>query len=94
MNFVNRHQDPLPLILPAGHGQSRRQEIAGLRLEDAAMLAFNGQLHAVHEPAPSVDADQIASLARWLQQMPTETAEATLDLRMAKADSLALMLAE
>ena len=92
MNFVNRQMDPLPLTLPVGRGQSRRQEIAGLRLEDAAMLAFNCQLRAVHEQAPSVDADQIASLARWLQQLPSETAEATLELRMAKAESLALML--
>lgn len=92
MNFVNKYQDPLPLTLPVGQEQSRRQEIAGLRLEDAAMLAFNGELRAVHERAPSVDVDQIASLARWLQELPTETAEATLDARMAKAESLALML--
>jgi hypothetical protein len=39
-----------------------------------------------------VDADQVASLARWLQDLPQDKAEATIALRMARADSLAQML--
>lgn len=92
MNFAKRYPELLPLDLPSGHQPSRRTEIAGLQLADAAMLAFNCQLREVHEQAPAVDADQIASLARWLQAIPAETAEATIGLRMAKAESLASML--
>ena len=90
MNFLNSHREALPLALPAT--QSNRHEIAGLNLADAAMLAFNHQLHDVHEQAPSVEADQIVGLAQWLQGLPSETAEATISLRMARAESLRRML--
>lgn len=92
MNFLRSYREPLPLALPLAHAKPRRQEIAGLQLADAAMLAFNNQLHGVHQRAPSVDADQIASLARWLQTLPAETAEATINLRLARAESLRQML--
>jgi hypothetical protein len=92
MNFLNSYQEPLPLALPSVHANSRRQEIAGLKLADAAMLAFNYQLHDVSEKAPSVDADQVVSLARWLQDLPEKTAEATINLRLARAESLRRML--
>jgi hypothetical protein len=92
MKTVYSIPEPLPLTLPVGKHQSRRQQVAGLRLEDAALLAFNGQLQAVHAQAPSVDADQVASLARWLQDLPSEKAEATIALRMRRADALAQML--
>jgi hypothetical protein len=94
MNFMNSKKELLPLALPAVHGDSRRQEIAGLKLADAAMLAFNYQLHDVHAQAPSVDADQIISLARWLQELPAETAEATISLRLARAESLRRMISD
>lgn len=92
MNFRKSYREPLPLALPLAQADPRRQEIAGLQLADAAMLAFNTQLHGVHQRAPSVDADQIASLARWLQTLPEETAEATINLRLARAESLRQML--
>lgn len=92
MNTVYSIPDPLPLSLPAGKPQARRQQVAGLQLEDAALMAFNGQLHAISAQAPAVDADQFASLARWLQELPPGKAEATIALRMARADSLAQML--
>lgn len=92
MNFPKTYQELLPLALPLAHADSRRQEIAGLKLADAAVLAFNFQLHDVHERAPSVGADQIVSLARWLQDLPQATAEATINLRLARAESLRQML--
>lgn len=36
--------------------------------------------------------DQIASLARWLQTLPEEATEATINLRLARAESLRQML--
>ena len=92
MNTLYAIPEPLPLSLPEGKPNARRQQVAGLRLEDADLLAYNGRLQAVSSAAPSVDADQIASLARWLEQLPAEKAEATIALRMARAQSLALML--
>lgn len=92
MNTVYAIPEPLPLSLPAGKQHARRQQVAGLMLEDAALLAFNGRLQAIDAQAPNVDADQVASLARWLQDLPLDKAEATIALRMARADSLALML--
>ena len=94
MKSVYSIPEALPLTLPVGENHSRRQQVAGLRLEDAALLAFNGQLQAVNSQAPSVDADQVASLARWLQGLPQETAEATIALRMRRADALGQMLAD
>ena len=84
--------EALPLSLPAGTNHARRQQVAGLRLEDADLLAFNTQLHAVNAGAPNVDADQIASLARWLGDLTADKAEATISLRMARAEALAQML--
>jgi hypothetical protein len=92
MNFVQSYQEPLPLALPVAKADPRRQQIAGLNLADAAMLAFNFRLHEVHEQAPSVDADQVTSLARWLQSVPAATARATIELRLARAESLRRML--
>ena len=92
MKTVYSIPEALPLSLPVGKFDQRRQQVAGLRLEDAAMLAFNAQLQAVSNRAPQVDADQVASLARWLQELSTDKAEATIALRMARADALAQML--
>ena len=84
--------EALPLTLPVGKNHARRQQVAGLRLEDADLLAFNTQLQAVNAQAPNVDADQVASLARWLGALATDKAEATIALRMARAEALAQML--
>ncbi len=92
MNSIRYQNEPLPLALPSAHADSRRRQVAGLKLADAAMLDFNYHLRGVSERAPSVDADQITSLARWLQDLPAETAEATINIRLARAESLRRML--
>lgn len=92
MNTLYAIPESLPLNLPEGKPNARRQQVAGLRLEDAELLAYNGRLQAVTTSAPSIDADQFASLARWLEELPPEKAEATIALRMARAQSLALMI--
>ena len=92
MNTLYAIPESLPLNLPEGKPNARRQQVAGLRLEDAELLAYNGRLQAVTNTAPTIDADQFASLARWLEDLPVEKAEATIALRMARAQSLALMI--
>lgn len=86
------HPEPLPLALPAANPTSRARAVAGLQLADAALLQFNYQLHDVHRTAPSVDAGQFADLASWLADLPAETAQATIALRLARAESLRRML--
>lgn len=92
MKFHNFHSEPLPLALPAVNVKSSDRGMAGLKLADAALLAFNYQLHAVNDHAPSVDAGQFADLAQWLRTLPAETAQATINLRLARAESLRRML--
>ena len=92
MNMNNSRNEPLPLTLPVARADSRRRQVTGLKLADAAVLAFNCDLQGVNEHAPAVDADQISSLARWLQALPAKTAEATIGLRLARAESLRRML--
>ena len=91
MNYRQSNSEPLPLALPASHVDSRPSG-TGLNLADAAMLAFNYHLHDVRQQAPSVDKVQIADLVQWLETLPSETAEATINLRLARAESLRRML--
>ncbi len=92
MNFVNSHSEPLPLALPAVNAGPYQHDVPGLKLADAALLAFNYHLHAVSDHATSVQAGQIADLAQWLRGLPAETAQATINLRLARAESLRQML--
>jgi uncharacterized membrane protein YkvA (DUF1232 family) len=91
MNFRQSNSEPLPLALPVAHADSRPSGV-GLKLTDAAVLAFNYHLHDVHRQAPSVDKVQIADFAQWLETLPAETAEATINLRLSRAESLRRML--
>jgi hypothetical protein len=84
--------ESLPLTLPPRYANSRRQRIAGVCLSEAAIDEFNGILHAVNDDAPTVDADQVISLGRWLQSLPAQTAEATLHERIARVQRLRRML--
>lgn len=90
--FQANHSEPFPLRLPAPHAQPRRNSIAGVAINDDAIGDFNVELRALSAQAPMVDADQVVSLIRWLQTLPTETAVATINLRMARVESLRRML--
>lgn len=90
MNTFNPRSDILPLPLPQAHAAGGAT--AGLRLADAAMLAFNAELQDLRDDAPGVDAAQVAGLALWLQALPPQTAAATIELRLARAESLRRML--
>jgi hypothetical protein len=90
MNVVSSRQDILPLRLP--QGTTHAAAPAGLHLADAALLAFNVELHDLRDDAPQVGAAQLAGLAQWLQALPADTAAATIELRLARAESLRRML--
>jgi hypothetical protein len=90
MNVVSSRQDFLPLPLP--QGTTNAAAPAGLHLADAALLAFNLELHDLRDDAPQVGAAQLAGLAQWLQALPADTAAATIELRLARAESLRRML--
>ena len=90
MNVVSSRQDILPLPLPQGTNNAAAP--AGLHLADAALLAFNLELHDLRDDAPQVGAAQLAGLAQWLQSLPADTAAATIELRLARAESLRRML--
>lgn len=92
MYFHHYRPEPLPLALPAVNAGMHHRDADGLQLADAAMLEFNIHLHGVKSEAPSVQASQIAELAAWLKDLPTETAQATIHLRLARAESLRSML--
>ena len=82
----------LPLALPPKGTQSRRLNIGTVAINDDAMDDFNEALQEVAASAPSVHADQIASLARWLQTLPTDIAVATINQRMARVEQLRRLL--
>jgi uncharacterized membrane protein YkvA (DUF1232 family) len=90
MNIVSSRQDFLPLRLSQDATDTAAP--AGLQLADAALLAFNLELHDLRGDAPLVGAAQLAGLAQWLQALPADTAAATIELRLARAESLRRML--
>lgn len=84
--------EPLPLVLPLPFPQPRRALIDGLPINESAIGQFNDELQALNAGAPSVNRDQVASLVRWLQTLPAETAVATINLRMARVETLRRLL--
>jgi uncharacterized membrane protein YkvA (DUF1232 family) len=55
---------------------------------------FDRLLHDIHPQARHVDADRIATLARWLQGLPAAQARAVLDERLARIEQLRAMLGD
>ncbi len=84
--------EALPLTLPVAHPQPRRVQVAGIAINDDAIGHFNGELHSLFADAPTVNLDQVVSLVRWLQTLPTETAVATINLRMSRVETLRRIL--
>ena len=69
-----------------------RYSVAGFQLDALAVSRFDELLHEIHPDARHVDVDRIASLGRWLQQLPAGEARATLDVRLARIEQLRRML--
>lgn len=91
MNAQLRHDD-LALPLPPPSSDARRRQLGDLTLEDAAVARFNALLAELSPDAPRVSADQLVTLARWLQAQPPGQAVAILSERLARAEQLRRML--
>ncbi|MFH2077398.1 MAG: hypothetical protein ABIJ73_01555, partial [Pseudomonadota bacterium] len=57
-------------------------------LAPRAIAEFNDLLHELHPDAPHVDADAVASVARWLMALPSEQGEALLQARLGRLAEL------
>lgn len=87
-----RLQDRLALHLPPESRDSRRRQVGPVALQDAAVHRFNALLAQLDPNAPPVTADQMVTLARWLQEQPREQAVAVLSERLGRAEQLRRML--
>ena len=87
-----RHDAPLPadsaLPLPRHPRHAPRPGESPVALDPLAIAQFNDLLHELHPDAPHVDADAIASVARWLVDLPPAQAEALLQARLGRLREL------
>lgn len=93
-----RHDPPLPagtpLPLPR-HAPHDGPAFAGpVRISPPAVAQFNDLLHQLHPDAPHVDADAIASVARWLVELPEAEGETLLQARLGRLAELQAMAAD
>ena len=84
--------DRLALRLPPESKDSRRRQVGTIELGDGAVQRFNALLAQLDPNAPRVSADQLVTLARWLQDQPHEQAVALLSERLGRAEQLRRML--
>lgn len=89
---TRRHHDSHALRLPPQSPDSRRRQVGTIALGDAAVRRFNQLLAQIAPNAPSVSADQLVTLARWLQEQPRDQAVAILSERLGRAEHLRRML--
>lgn len=91
---MNAQLAPLPFPLPASSAApaARRRQVGDTMLSASAIDGFNALLSRLDADAPPVSADQVVTLARWLQSQPPSRAEALLAERLDRAERLALML--
>jgi len=87
-----RRNDPLALPLPPRSPAPRRRQVAGTMIEERQVDRFNAVLAQLEPNAPRICADQVVTLARWLQQQPRERATAILSERLARVEQLRRML--
>lgn len=69
-----------------------RDRIGDVNLDAASVARFDQLLHEIHPQARHVDADRIATLGRWLQNLPATQARAVLDERLHRIEQLRAML--
>lgn len=81
-----------PLTLPQASPEGRRRNVGIYAIDDPAIARFNAELAAIKPDARRISADQLASLARWLQALPPEDAVATVSERMIRGERLRRML--
>lgn len=88
--LVSRQAYPLPLSQDNRDG--RRRQVGIYAIDDPAIAKFNAELAAIKPGARSISADQLASLARWLQSLPADVAVTTVSERMIRGGRLQRML--
>ena len=87
-----RQDAPPALRLPPHAPDSRRRQVGTIALGDAAVRRFNLLLARIAPQAPQVSADQLVTLARWLQDQPEPQAVALLSERLGRAENLRRMI--
>ena len=87
-----RHEAPRPassaLPLHQVHASADLLPELPLGLDGCAVAEFNDLLHELHPDAPHVEAEDVASVARWLLSLPTVQAEAMLEARLGRLQEL------
>jgi uncharacterized membrane protein YkvA (DUF1232 family) len=90
-----RHSAPTPigssLPLPRARSLRRRHTAGSVELAEKAIEDFNTLVHQLCLEAPQVDADAIASVARWLDSQPAEQREILLQSRLDRLADLEAM---
>lgn len=81
---------PLPWNDRRGHASRKR--VGEVVLDAAAVARYDQLLHEIHPDARHVDADRIATIARWLLDLPASQARAVLDERLCRIEQLRAML--
>jgi uncharacterized membrane protein YkvA (DUF1232 family) len=93
-----RHEPPLPAGTPLPLPRLARHDgpaFAGpVPLAPRAIAEFNDLLHELHPDAPHVDADAVASVARWLMELPPDQGEALLQARLGRLAELQALVAD
>lgn len=89
-------QSLLPLTtslpLPPANANARRRSLGAFALDADEMAHFNALLAAINAAAPHIEADQVLTLARWLQDKPCDLASALLAEPLGRARMLQSML--
>ena len=90
-----RHPAPTPtdspLPLQAARSQHRRRNAGPIQLDAVDIDAFNRLVHSLYPDAPHIDADAIASMARWLEAQPPSQRDFLLRSRLGRLAELDAM---
>ena len=93
-----RHESPRPAssVLPLHAARAAADHLPKLplTLDVRAVADFNALLHELHPDAPHVDAEDVASVARWLLSLPEPQAEAMLHARLGRLQDLRELAAD
>ncbi len=90
-----RHPAPTPtnspLPLQGARALQRRHSAGPVQLDIPGIEAFNLLVHSLYPEAPRIDADAIASMARWLQAQPPSQRDFLLRSRLGRLSELEQM---
>jgi hypothetical protein len=85
-----KHQ-PAALPWQQRPGKSLRRHAGSHLLTPEAVAQFDRYMHRINPQAPQIDADRIATLARWLQDLPEDQARNFLGDRLSRFELLRAM---